>query len=477
MSSPLSLVWFRRDLRLHDHAALATALAGEGTVQPVFVFDTEILARFRNPADRRLSFIMRTLVNLHRALAQRGGGLLVLHGNPRDVLPKLAAVLKAQAIYSAEDFEPATRARDAAVKAQYNGRFVQVVDHLLKAPYEVLKDDKTPLKVFTPYYKRWRAALHETDYAEYVVKDRDRYADFATVQAAARNAGLDVIDLDQPVEAALTCIGYEYFDDPIWQPAQAEALLRDFVAEKVTDYPTQRDFMGSPGTSRLGPYLRHGLISIRECLRAASDAPNSATWIKELCWREFYAMIMYHWPEVVDHEFQPHYRGTLPWTRDEAVRRVMEEATTGYPIVDAALRELTSTGWMHNRARMIVASFFTKHLLMDWRVGEEYFAQHLMDYELASNNGGWQWSASTGTDAQPYFRVFNPVLQSRKFDPVGSYIRHYLPELAALSDKEVHWPHDSLLCPTGYPKPIVDHQAARARAINVFKEAALKQLL
>lgn len=466
----VTIVWIRRDLRLHDQAALSTALAEKAAVQPVFVFDTGILARFNNPHDRRLSFIMGALCGIDRELKRRGGGLLVMHGKACEVIPKLAAALGAQMIVSAEDFEPDTRARDAEVKRRFSGRFVQVIDHVLRAPCQIQKDDGTPLKVFTPYYKRWLASLSEMDWAAYEVKDKGRYADVAASRKAAEQAGLKVIDLSNAADA-LNAIGYRYVDDPLWKPGAARELLAAFTNGPVTDYPKQRDFMGVRGTSRLGPYLRHGLVSVRECVAAAQKQPNSATWIKELCWREFYMMILFHWPEVQTQEFQPQYRGTIPWDSSPRVKDALYNAKTGYPVIDAALREILQTGWMHNRARMIVASFFTKDLLMDWRVGEEFFAQHLMDYELASNNGGWQWSASTGTDAQPYFRVFNPLLQSQKFDPNGDYIRHYVPELKDVPDADIHWPHGTLYCPKDYPAPIVDHAAVKARAIQVFKDA------
>lgn len=467
-----NLVWFRRDLRLDDHAALATALAEKGDVQPVFMFDSEILARFDNPEDRRLSFIAGALENLHRELKKRGGGMLVLHGKPQEIVPKLAKALDAPAIYSADDFEPGTRARDAAVRKAFGGRFVQVIDHVLRAPMHIVKDDGTPYKVFTPFYKRWLASLNDMDRATYEVQDTKRYANFAASVKAAKGAGLTVIDFDAGKEKALREVGYRYVNDPIWDPARGPELLADFIEDHVTAYPTARDRMDKRGTSRLGPYIRHGLVSIRDCLRAAYEAEQSATWIKELCWREFYIMILYHFPEVVEHEFAPHYRdGAIPWDRSKKVRDALYNARTGYPIIDAALQEILQTGWMHNRARMIVASFFTKHLLMDWRIGEEFFAQHLMDYELASNNGGWQWSASTGTDAQPYFRIFNPVAQGEKFDPRGDYVRFYVPELADVPDKFIHWPHGTLHRPKDYWDPIVDHKAGRERAIAVFKGA------
>lgn len=465
-----TLVWLRRDLRLHDHAALATALAGEGNVQPVFVFDAEILARFDHKHDRRLSFIAGALCEIHAALKKRGGGLLVFHGKPTQIIPKLATLLNAGTVVCAADFEPATRDRDEAVKTALQGsaRFVQVLDHLLNDPREMLKKDGTPYKVFTPFYKQcWRPAIHDAAIGEWAVNDCGRYADIATTSNAAHE--LTPLDLSSP-QRLLEQVGYIYRDDADWPVTSGQERLKQFIAGHLVPYKTQRDFMARHGTSRLGPYLRHGLISIREAMRAAVEKGHGEAWIGELGWREFYVAILTHFPHVVDHEFQEHYRD-LHWQRDDRMLEAFKQGKTGYPIVDAAVRELTTTGWMHNRARMITASFFTKHLLMDWRIGEEFFAQHLMDYELASNNGGWQWSASTGTDAQPYFRVFNPVLQSKKFDAEGDYIRHYVPELANVPSKDIHAPWLSKNPPANYPKPIVNHEAARARVLETFKRA------
>lgn len=468
-----SILWLRRELRLHDHVPLSLALAAPHPVQPVFIFDTDILARFDNPKDRRLSFIARTLMHIDAQLQKRGGGLLVLHGKPTDIIPKLARALKADAIYSAEDFEPETRARDKAVKEKLKEtRFVQAVDHLIHPPYAILKDDKTPFKVFTPYYKRWRATTSPADKGEAIIKDKGRYADFSKSVKAAESKGLKVIDLSK----GLKSIGYEMIKDDLWTVDDARARLKDFIADRMKAYPTGRDIMAIHGTSQISPYLRFGLISIRECLREAEEAGYGDKWISELGWREFYAMILYHWPEVVNQEFQAQYRKTIPWSKPDKNWEAFKQGKTGFPIVDAAVRELLETGWMHNRARMIVACFLTKDLLIDWRLGEEFFAQHLMDYELASNNGGWQWSASTGTDAQPYFRVFNPLLQSKKFDSKGIYIRRYVPELKEVDDKHIHVPSTlGLLKPKNYPDPIVEHAEAKDKAIAVFKAAGMKK--
>ena len=471
----ISICWMRRDLRLHDHAALAAALGHNHPVQPVFVFDTDILARFTNPRDRRLTFIMKALCAIDVELKKRGGGLLVLAGKSTEIIPKLAVALKAHTVFSAEDFEPATIARDAAVKQALgaSARFVQVIDHVLRAPYQIVKDDGAPLKVFTPFYKRWLASLSEMDWQEYKVVDAGRYANFEKTSQMAAQAGLRVLSLAQGAASALAAIGYSYVEDALWPVTGVAERLSNFTQTRLQSYGTARDFMAEEGTSRISPYLRHGLVSVRECVRAAKRGGGGEKWISELCWREFYMAILYHFPHVVTEEFAEHYRGdAIAWNRSDAVRDALTQAKTGFPIIDAALRELLQTGWMHNRARMIVASFFSKDLLMDWRIGEEFFAQHLMDYELASNNGGWQWSSSTGTDASPYFRIFNPWLQSKKFDPDGDYIRRYVPELAGLSKADIHEPHTSLFAPASYPKPIVDHAMARDLAIAMFRKTA-----
>lgn len=471
MSSPLSIVWLRRDLRLHDHAALARALKETGSIQPIFIFDTDILAGFPNPDDRRVSFIARTLTHMHAQLKKRGGGLLVLAGPAHEIVPKLSAALNASRVVCAADFEPATRARDEAVAhaLKHHGELIRVVDHVIKPPYDMLKDDGTPFKVFTPYYKKWLSRLSPVDSAAYDVNDTGRYADRNALAHAAHAAGLTVLDIDAGEAAMLAATGYRYHQDELWNVDDVQGRLERFAQCKLLQYGTGRDMMAEAGTSQLSPYLRFGLVSVRECLRTAQIA-GGEKWVSELVWREFYMSIMYHFPAVVDHEFTEKYRGQLAWQNNEAHFAAFCEGRTGYPVVDAAIRQLLQTGWMHNRARMIVASFLTKDLLTDWRFGERFFARHLMDYELASNNGGWQWAASTGTDAAPYFRVFNPELQSRKFDPKGDYIRRYVPELASLNDKTIHAPSTGLFAPKGYPSPIVDHKVMKDKAINLFRD-------
>jgi len=444
-------------LRLHDHAALNAALAHTDPVQPIFIFDTNILARFTNPADRRLTFLAHTLCALNAELQQRGGNLLVLHGDAESIVPRLARSWNAQ-IFASEDYEPATRARDAIVAPQ--AQFTLVKDHLIFSPAEVVKGDGTPFKVFTPYANAWRAKLSPGHYGEYPIDDANRYAKLAAPD------GFKHIDLAGGPASVLAQIGYKPADISHWPVSGARANLAQFISAKAQNYPNTRDMMGLDGTSRVSPYLRFGLVSVREALRLAMEQGSAAKWIAELIWREFYAMILFHYPDSAHSEWNPKFR-TLKWSKNPQHFAVWCEGRTGYPVVDAAMRQLVTTGWMHNRARMIVASFLTKDLQIDWRMGEEFFAQHLMDYEMASNVGGWQWSASTGTDAQPWFRIFNPYLQSEKFDPNGDYIRAHLPELAHLKTPAIHNPKPLERGP--YPAPIVDHAKARETTLLMFK--------
>lgn len=469
MESEINLVWLRRDMRLHDHTALAQALEAPGSVQPVFVLDTEILARFTDLQDRRLSFIAAQLCRLHAALHARGGGLLVLHGAAVEVMPRLCAALGAARLVAARDVEPAARARDKAVYEALKGGtgMTGVWDHLLLPPEAVMSNAGGAMRVFTPYYKRWMAMLDDRALAERTVRDAGRYAAYGQMCQRAVQAGLRVLEATHP-DALLEAAGYRHTDTGAWQPGHEAQRLEAFTAQ-LAGYKQQRDMLAMDGTSQFSPYLRFGLLSPRECARLYIGRPGAEKWLSEMAWRDFYAMILYHHPEVVEHEFQPRFRG-LAWENDPERFRRWQEGMTGYPVVDAAMRQLRDTGWMHNRARMITASFLTKDLLVDWRRGEEHFAQLLMDYDLASNNGGWQWAASTGTDAQPWFRIFNPVLQGRKFDPEGAYVRRYVPELRDMPGKYLHEPW---LCKDyrgSYPPRIVDHYAEREKALRMFKE-------
>lgn len=471
---PLTLVWLRRDLRLHDHAGLHHALKESGSIQPVFIFDSEILERFDNPADRRLSFLAQTLFDLDQALKLRGGGMLVVHGPASTAMPKLVQALGAARLVAAADVERPTRARDAAVAKALDGVATMslVKDCWLKHGPMVVKKDGAPYHVFTPYAKAWHAALTKDDLAERPVEDKGRYADVNALRLQADKAGLRVLDLSKGLESLLEQIGYCPSDLSGWNTQDGPARLERFAANHLRAYSEQRNFMAEEGTSALSPYLRHGLVSVRECARRAWGQPGAESWINELIWRDFYAMILHHYPETTHQEFVAKYRGgVLKWSDNDAHFKAWREGRTGYPVVDAAMRQLLETGWMHNRARMVVASFLTKHLRIDWRRGEEHFAQYLMDYDLASNVGGWQWASSTGTDAQPYFRIFNPITQGEKFDPEGKYVRRHVPELARIKDKKVHQPWGDPQRGT-YPDPIVNHSSAREAALRLFKEVA-----
>ncbi|MEI7669050.1 MAG: deoxyribodipyrimidine photo-lyase [Pseudomonadota bacterium] len=466
----VAIVWLRRDLRLHDNAALAEAIKGNNKIQPVFIFDSDILKDFPEKNDRRLSFITDALMQIDLELKKKSSGLLVLYGSAKEIIPKLAKAINANKLYASADYEPLTIERDKEVAEKLKG-FAEtyfVKDSLIFAPNEVLKDAKEPYKVFTPFSKIWLSKVRDNLIHPYNYDDNEKYADINITKESAKKAGLKIIELGAGAKFALSKINYEYSKDSIWQVEQANEVLEDFINNKSAEYYIKRDFVAENGTSKISPFLRFGLISIRQCVSAAYRV-EAHKWLSELIWREFYAMILYHFPESVTMEWNPKYRGMLAWNDDEKLFSAWCEGKTGYPVVDAAMRQLKQEGWMHNRARMIVASFLTKDLQIDWRKGEKHFAKYLMDYDLASNVGGWQWAASTGTDAQPYFRVFNPTLQSIKFDPNGDYIRKYIPELKDVKAEYIHEPTKHGLLSADYYPQIVDHKEARDKAIKMFR--------
>lgn len=474
-STPPCILWLRRDLRLHDHGPLSLAARTNLPVQPIFIFDSDILARFKLKDDRRLTFIARTLCHLHEQLAAHQGGVIVLYGKAETLVPRLCRALKAQSLFAGRDYEPATQARDEAVaRALGDIAFTRVKDHLLLDPTENLRKDGAPYKVFTPYADAWRRIAQEEPIGREHEFRHISYAHYDTMKRSLAAQDLHVIDPAHGAEAMLKQVGYT-FNDEGWDVENARKKLHDFIDTRIDRYAQARDYMSVAGTSQLSAYLRFGLLGPRECLREAlgrehhKHGTGPSVWINELIWRDFYAMILYHFPHTATTEFQKEYRG-MEWSKDAGLFQRFAKGMTGYPIVDAAMRQLLATGFMHNRARMIVASFMSKDLLLDWRMGEEHFGQYLMDYELASNVGGWQWASSVGTDAQPYFRVFNPVLQSRKYDPDGEYIRAFVPELRHLSNRDIHAPWLSAQ-PADYPEPIVDHDAARARSVEMFRAA------
>jgi deoxyribodipyrimidine photo-lyase len=473
-----SLVWFRRDLRAFDHAALHHALARSQRVHCVFVFDTAILDSL--PRDeRRVRFIHASVAELDAELRQLGGALIVRHGRAEDEVVRLAAELEVDAVYANGDYEPQARARDAALAhalAAAGRRFHSFKDQVVFEKSEVLTLAGRPFSVFTPYKNAWLKRM---------AAEPACLEPFAVEPYAARLAP------PRPGEAlpALAELGFAAAGDagePAPGMSGASALFERFVAH-LADYGSARDFPAQDGTSQLSPHLRFGTLSVRHLVRTVNQliangagGAGAPVWLAELIWREFYAMILFHHPHVVERAFKPAF-DALEWESGpeaDAAFAAWCEGRTGYPLVDAAMLQLNRTGFMHNRLRMVTASFLVKDLGIDWRRGERYFALRLNDYELASNNGGWQWAASTGCDAQPWFRIFNPVTQSQKFDAEGSFIRRYLPQLAALDARAIHAPwlvppavleSQGVRLGRDYPAPIVDHEEARKRTLARFE--------
>ncbi|MCS6928308.1 MAG: DNA photolyase family protein [Saprospiraceae bacterium] len=438
--NPIAIFWFRRDLRLDDNAGLYHALRGPHPVLPLFIFDTNILDNLPSRRDARVEFIHQALIALKQRLRALGSDILVQHGRPLEVWNQLIHTYRIAAVYTNRDYEPYAIQRDTAVKnmlAQRGIPFQTFKDHVIFEKDEVLKEDGKPYTVFTPYSRKWRAKLNEQlqpDGTSFYLTSYpcDKYFhNFLSVAEA----------LPFPT---LADIGFEPANIP-FPPASVPCSL-------IRNYDKTRNFPGIAGTSRLGVHFRFGTISIRQKARHAQQLND--TYLNELIWRDFYSQILAHFPHVVNHPFQPQYEH-VAWRNAPEEFQLWCEGRTGYPIVDAGMRELNATGYMHNRVRMITASFLTKHLLIDWRLGEAYFAQKLLDFDLASNNGGWQWAAGCGTDAAPYFRIFNPIEQAKKFDPELTYIRKWVPEFGT----------------PAYPKPIVEHHFARQRCLQAFKAA------
>ena len=477
-----SLVWFRRDLRVFDHAALHHALRDAvqdgGSVYCVFVFDTDILAALPRD-DRRVRFIHASLAELDAQLRQLGGGLLVRHGAAGELIPRLAAELGISAVYLNDDYEPDAIARDTLVAEALasDGRALRrFKDQVIFEKSEVLTLAGGIYGVFTPYKNAWLKRLDAQPEAAAPWMVEPYAAGFAAVPAAP-----------------LPSLGDLGFDEgPLPAPpgmSGATALFEDFLP-RLADYATARDFPELDATSRLSVHLRFGTTSVRHLVRTlrqmmanGAGGAGAPVWLSELIWRDFYAMILFHHPHIAQRSFKPAF-DAVAWEAGEAARALFAAwcaGRTGYPLVDAAMAQLNTTGFMHNRLRMVTASFLVKDLGIDWRWGERYFARRLNDYDLASNVGGWQWAASTGCDAQPYFRIFNPVSQSEKFDPEGKFIRRYLPALAQLPAKLVHAPWlakplelqaAGLELDRDYPRPAVAHDAARERTLARF--AAVK---
>ena len=465
-----ALVWLRRDLRLYDHAALSAATTESRTVAVVFVLDRTILDRLTDADDRRVTYIMESLREVDRELRERGSQLILRSGDPAVEIPRLAAELGASSVYANRDYEPAALLRDRRVSEALaaEGRQLQLYrDQVIYEPHEIRNQQGYPYRVFTQYKNTWLRTLAEDRTQEYRVDLRPLMP--ATVLA---NCSL-ALDYSSTgfVQASELAVGAGC--------TLARQTLANFVAERLHFYHEARDIPSRDGTSGVSVHLRFGTLSIREIFRALTPllpgSPGAETFRNELIWREFFQMILGAFPHVVDGAFQRQY-SHIDWPGLDAHFEVWCAGRTGYPLVDAAMRCLRATGTMHNRLRMVVASFLVKDLLIDWRRGEAWFARWLLDFDLAANNGGWQWCASTGCDAQPYFRIFNPVAQSRRFDPEGQYIRRWLPELSTIPSAHIHWPWDH---PTarqhalsvGYPEPAVDHATQRLRALELYRKS------
>lgn len=426
----VTLFWFRRDLRLLDNAGLFYALQQEKNVLPIFIFDRNILDALEEKSDARVQFIHHELHQLKTKLEERGSSLLIKYGKPIDIYRQLLTEYSIEAVYTNRDYEPYAKERDSQIEAilEENGAsLLKFKDQVIFEPGEILNGSGEFYKVFTPFSKNWLEKFKQSK-----------------VQPFPEPNWKNLFQTTPLNEISLAEMGFS--PSPITIPPRAtdRALIKT--------YDENRNYPAKPGTTRLGIHLRFGTISIRQL--ALEAASLNQTYLNELIWREFYMMILAYNPQVVNKSFKPAY-DQIPWRNNEQEFQAWCEGKTGYPIVDAGMRELNATGFMHNRVRMVVASFLTKHLLIDWRWGEAYFTKKLLDFELASNNGGWQWAAGTGTDAQPYFRVFNPDSQTEKFDKDLKYIRKWVPELGTNS----------------YPKPIVDHKFARNRAIETYKKA------
>ena len=487
-----ALVWFRRDLRIHDHPVLARALQDAAAVWCVFILDRTILETLSR-RDRRVEFIRDSLVDLDTqiaALAAQSGAtaparLIVRYADPTDEIPRLAQQLSVCTVYAHHDDDPAAIARDERIAAALDAqgcRFVSAKDHVVFERREIMTAAGTPYGVFTPYKAAWLKRLHA--YPEVL---GPRPSDVHGAALAATPAFLRSPWRDHAAVPALEEFGFErsnLAELGLRAGTQGgEALLEEFI-DRIDDYDAARDFPMKKGPSYLGVHLRFGTLSIRRLValaveRIEAGSQGAQTWLSELIWREFYQQVLFHHPHVVQRAFRAEC-DAIRWEQgphSDTLFNAWCQGRTGYPLVDAGMRQLLHSGYMHNRLRMLTASFLTKDLGISWQRGEAYFAAHLIDYERASNNGGWQWAASTGCDAQPWFRIFNPVTQSERFDPRGAFIRRYIPELSALPDKLIHAPWRAspaqlqaanVVLGRDYPPPIVDHTIARERTLARF---------
>ena len=472
-----TLMWFRRDLRTDDNAALHAALTAGARVHCVFVFDKAILGALEPHSNRRVEFLRECVADLRARLREHGGELIVRHGAAMDEITALAAALKVKAVYANRDYEPGAKARDAAIAQRLEAEGIAFnlrKDQTIFDHDEVLTGAGKPFTVFTPYKNAWLKHLATNE--AFFLKPYPVAKYLARLAPPGSNA--DAAEVPTLEQLGFTPSNLKQLAIPSGAGG-AQQLFDDFK-RRMARYREARDYPAVKGTSYLSAHLRFGTISIRALAAAARKASSdgAATWLSELIWRDFYFMVLHHNPHVVGHAFKREYEN-IPFPNDLALFAAWCEGRTGYPIVDAGMRQLNHSGYMHNRLRMIVASFLVKDLHCDWRWGERYFATHLTDHDLAANNGGWQWAASTGCDAQPYFRIFNPVTQSERFDAEGKFIRRYVPELGHVNTKHIHAPwlmsadeQQRAGCVIGrdYPAPVVEHAKAREVALALFKK-------
>jgi deoxyribodipyrimidine photo-lyase len=434
MKPTVNIFWFRRDLRLQDNAGLYHALKEGTPVLPIFIFDRNILDELEDKTDRRVEFIHLALLDMQRQLVKIGSTLDIRYGTPVEIYTQLLSEYTIEKVFTNHDYEPYAKQRDEEIEELVKAKgasFYTFKDQVILEKEEVLKDDGKPYTIFTPYSRKWKATLTEFHLKAYPNK---KYFKHFYIQPAKKFISLE--------EMGFSSAGLSFPE-------------KEWKGQIIRNYKEQRDIPSIQGTSRLSVHLRFGTISIRELADEAGGL--NETFLNELIWRDFYHMILWHFPHVVGNAFKPEY-DKIKWRNNEKEFAAWCNGQTGYPIVDAGMRELNTTGFMHNRVRMVVASFLTKHLLIDWRWGEAYFAKKLLDFDLAANNGGWQWASGSGCDAAPYFRVFNPYLQTQKFDPELKYIRKWVRELEEFS----------------YPKPIVIHEDARKRCLETYAVALKK---
>lgn len=464
----VSIWWIRRDLRMQHNAALQEAVANSTSILPLFILDPHLLAR---KADRRLSFLFEALHQLDLELRKAGSQLWIKSGEPLEVLQAVIHETGAEAIFAEADYTPYARQRDIKIARELPVWLIHGLT--VFPPGMVVKNTGCPYTIFTPFSRAWKALP-----LPLLAKASQQPSPIAPPPSTVLSS--------EPIPAFDT--------DPDFPASEAEAQnrLSRFISDKVYEYAQFRDRMDLDGTSRLSPYLRFGLVSplfvANQAMQAIQNAPDKAakesaeSWLNELIWREFYISILHYFPEVLKGSFRKDLRN-ICWRNAPQDLRAWQEGTTGYPIVDAGMRQLKKSGWMHNRARMITASFLVKDLLINWQDGEAWFMQHLIDGDPATNNGGWQWTSGVGTDAAPYFRIFNPVLQGEKYDPNGEYVRRWVPELARIPVKFIHKPWQmpetlqkelGMVIGKDYPLPMVDHALVKGRAVDVFSNSAAR---